>query len=193
MCGRGSRARIDDVMLALLIRCALLVVARRAHRHVRPAKRFKPPGPTTRMTDPDRPRLIVRVVAGEIEVAARVDREVRERATLELPRCHIDRESFRDRPEVEKEWTCEHDSSLIDVQRDVAIGGVAVALERCPNDCAAPMLTIEAACLELEPDRRIERPTTLLGDSDREADGLEQQVAHGNALADACGQLAELT
>ena len=134
------------------------------------------------MTDADAPRLAAGSPARQIQVAAGIDRKVRERR--QLAGGEIDREAFGDRAEIEDQRPQQRDRAVGGVDVNVAIGRITRGRNRARGSFSGAVMPIEAARLEHVADGGIEGAAARLGDRHCKPSRLEEDVADRHRRAE---------
>jgi hypothetical protein len=180
--GPGTQpvAGIDQMMAVTTVGGGTLVVAGGAHGRIGDGE-LSQETVFTWMTDPDAPRLTAGSPTRQIQVAAGVDREVRERR--QLAGREIDREAFGGRAPIEDHRPQQRDRALGRVDVNVAIGRLTRGRNRARGHFSGAVMPIEAARPEHLADGGIEGASTRLGYGHRKPDRLEQDVAHHHRSA----------
>ena len=138
------------------------------------------------MANANPPRRVCRIPAAEIQVAARVNREVLEGA--ELLGGEVDREPLRDGAQVEEERTRQRDRVGSDAH--VAIGAGS-GINEGPNNRARPVLPIEPQGLHSGAERGIEGAAAGLRDRQRKFDRRAKKRADADRVPGLSGQLVQ--
>ena len=131
------------------------VIAGRAHRLVRDAKRSDQLVLTSRMANPDGPRRALFVRSSQIQVAAGIDGEIPER--LEFARSHIHCQAFRHGAKVERQGSAQSDGPSIRIEADVPVADIVIGCARRVDDRSGAMFAVESARLHTVADCGVER------------------------------------
>src|SRR3954452_23339774 len=142
------------------------------------------------MSNPDRPGSPLAVQAAEIQVAARIDREILEWLQL-TGRC-VHREPFGDGTKVEDQRAAERNGALLDIDVHVTIGDISLDRDGRAHGASTTILTIEPSHLHAAANRWIERAAGVLSDAQREPNRLKEDSTRCDRLSHARRQLHQL-
>src|SRR5690606_33527473 len=144
-----------------------------------------------RMADPRRPRRTVRVQAGEVEVAARIDGEVLE--VLELPGCQVDGHALGDSAQVENHRSLQRNRPSVRVHPHIPEGHVVWHVDRGRVGLPGTMVTVEPGTLEPRAYCRVDRTAAGVGHGNGKTNHLEQCGTDGYGQARSSGELHQFT